>query len=52
MGAFGLDGKGLKALDAATDIRRGSWPAAVMATHFADWYASRIDDEEVDRELF
>lgn len=52
MGAFGLDSKELKALDAATDIRRGSWPAAVMATHFSDWYASRIDDEEVDRELF
>ena len=40
MGAFGLSGRALDEFDAALD----RWPAQIIATHTADWAASRLDE--------
>ena len=42
MGAFGLAGRDLEEFDAALD----KWPAQIIATHTADWAASRIDEDD------
>ena len=46
MGAFGLAGRDLEEFDAALD----KWPAQIIATHTADWAASRLDEDENRRE--
>ena len=40
MGAFGLSGRALDEFDAALE----RWPAQIIATHTADWAASRLDE--------
>lgn len=45
MGAFGLSGCALDEFDAALD----AFPGPIIATHTADWSASRLDESEVQR---
>ena len=40
MGAFGLSGRALDEFDAALD----AFPGPIIATHTADWLASRLDE--------
>ena len=47
MGAFGLTGRALDEFDAALD----AFPGQIIATHTADWSASRLDESEVRHEL-
>lgn len=43
MGAFGLSGRAMEEFNAALD----KWPGQIIATHCADWAASRLDESEV-----
>lgn len=42
MGAFGLQGPAMTEFNAALD----KWPGPVIATHMADWMASRLDEDQ------
>ena len=42
MGAFGLQGQAMTEFNAALD----KWPGPVIATHMADWMASRLDEDQ------
>lgn len=43
MGAFGLQGQAMADFNAALD----KWPGQIIATHMADWLASRLDEGSV-----